>query len=139
MGHRVGLAQRRLAGLGVRGLEPIERGGQLSLRIAAGFEVLEIGENHREVAVLHGFGLTVNEKDWEGLAPISLPREQPVSELVVDLAGAVPVLLEPIDHARFRRLDIEPVQELAVDCGAVAQVSLAVELRWRLYRADDRK
>ena len=78
-------------------------------------------------------------EDGEGLAPVALAREQPVAQPVLDPAGAVAVLDEPLDHPLLRVVDLEAVQEAAVDRGAVLHVGLAVPAVRRRHGADDRQ
>ena len=102
---RAGLAERGLAGLA--GLEVVELGegdGQLGL-----------GDGHDLVVALGGG--VVDER--EGLAPVALPREQPVAQLVGDAAAAEALGLEPGDHGLLGLRGREAVEEAGVDGEAV--------------------
>src|SRR5690606_14623872 len=110
-----------------------------AFRRPARLERLELGQGHGQRVVRHGFRLAVDEYDRERLAPVALPREEPVAELVVDLAAAFAVRLEPVDHLRLRVGDGAAVEEPAVDDPAVARVGAAWDAWRRLGRADDRQ
>src|SRR5207248_10126926 len=117
-GHRVRLAGVPLAVL----LEetPIDRARERTRRISARLEVFEVGEHDGELAFGDGDGLVVanrmqvapprvalrvgqvdGEIDGNGFAPVALPREHPVAQLVIDLARSHPDLDEAFGELRF--------------------------------------
>ena len=97
--HGVGVAARGPAGLGVGGREPVGRARQRRLEAAVRLEVVELGQPHRQLGLGHELHLPVVGVDHrERLAPVALPAEQPVAQLVGDRALADAVLLEPRGH-----------------------------------------
>ena len=66
--------------------------------------------------------------DGDGAAPVALAGQEPVAESVVDLPGAVTMVLQPGDSRGFGLGDTQAVQELRVDGRALTHVGLAVEV-----------
>ena len=143
--HRVGLAEVRAATAAVTrprrtreielDLHPVggARQRRLGQRVGivrgGGFEVDHLGQLDRQHRLRQRDRTDIVVDDRERLAPVALPAEQPVAQLVRDGRLAVPVLLEPRDDLALGVGDGEPVEEVAVDRGAVAEVRVAVEVR----------
>ena len=66
--------------------------------------------------------------DGEWLAPVSLPREEPVAELVIDGAAARSRRFEPFDHLLFAVFDVGAVDEPRIDMDAVARIGFAFDV-----------
>src|SRR5713101_6065249 len=67
--------------------------------------------------------LSVLPNNRERFAPISLTREQPVAQSVIDRVLAVIVLFQPSDDLLFRWLCRQTVYDGRVDCDSVADES----------------
>ena len=81
------LASRRAgAGLGIGRLEPVARPRQRRLELAGGLEVVELRQQHRQVAprARASSAAVLEVEHREGLAPVALAAEEPVAQLVVD-------------------------------------------------------
>ena len=74
---------------------------------------------------------------WDGAAPETLARHEPVAQPVVDLALADPLLLEPLDGPNLRLRGVEAVEEATVDLRALAAVR-AAPIRLPSLRRPDR-
>ena len=111
----------------------------LQRRLPRGTELHVVGQQDRELLVGDGddaVGGAVH--DGDGAAPVALARQEPVPEAVVDRALADPPLLQPLDGPFLGGGDVgDPVEPLAVDLGAVAQVGLALPALGRLDRTHD--
>ncbi len=120
----LGATQRRF-GVGVliqRSGRPVDELGELDRQLVG-------GNPDREA------DLVVDDR--EGFAPVALTREQPVAQLVRGGAGAAPLGLEPVVDPVLGVVDQQPVEEVAVDRGALPHIRLAVEVGGWLDRADD--
>ena len=111
LGHGVGLASRGAAADGIGGLDPIFHVREGTLAAAARLEVIRLREGERELFQRHGDGLVapLGVHHGEGLAPVPLPRKEPISKLEVHLLRADTLRLEPLRHLRARLDVIHPV------------------------------
>ncbi len=150
LGHRVGLAP-----VAARAVAEVD--GDVDPALGAGegrfgwrggvvvgdddrLERLELGELDRQRRVRQRQReAVVVVDDRERLAPVALPAEEPVPQLVRDGAGTEAVGLEPFDDLGLGVVDVEPVEEPAVDRGPVTEEGLPVEVRGGLDGADDRQ
>ena len=112
-------------------------------RLAGRKELDVVGRHDRQLVLGHGHHAVIGAVDGgDRTAPEALARDEPVAEPVVDLALADALLLEPFDGAGLGGVDVEPVQEVAVDLLALAGVrpaALVVPTRRRLHGAHDRE
>ena len=139
--HGVRLAPGRPAADRARRVEKAFVEGQRRLPRRQEFDV--IGRHDRELILGHRHHAVVGAvHGWDGTTPKALARHQPVAQPVVDLALADALLLEPVERPDLRRVDVEPVEEPAVDFEAVARVRLSpvgVPVRRGLHGAHDRE
>ena len=93
-----------------------------------GFEVLELGQQHRQhrrrqrhraaVGVVH-------DREW--LAPVALTAEQPVAQLVVDGGLAASVAFEPLVHDALALVDRFDAVQIEIGAGRVDVHAVAHE------------
>ena len=129
----VGAAQRRL-GLR-RGVVDVERARRV---------VVDLRQQHRQLVVGYGDGeVVLVEHDRERLAPVALPREQPVVQLVGHGLVAGATVGQPGRDGALGAIDGEVVQRDlvvgAVDGRSLTDVGLALPALRRLDGADDRQ
>ena len=134
-----------------RDLHPLGGLGQRGRRL--GIRVLRV-EGHRAVVVDLGEldgehlvgqrvgGAVLVVHDGEGLAPVALAREQPIAQLVLDLAAAQALRLEELDdlvlgHRLLEAVDVERAGR-GIDRGALAGEGLlgVVDAVGRLHDLD---
>ena len=96
MGHGVGFA-----GGTVRAIHPVGGLAEQGLGGAAGFVVVERRCEQGEFAVGNSVVMAVFPHNRKRFAPVTLAREQPVAEFVLDAALAFCVGLQPVDHLRL--------------------------------------
>src|SRR4051794_17206751 len=65
--------------------------------------------------------LSVLPNDRERLAPVTLPREEPVAQFEANVAAALAVLFQPVDHLRLRRSCPQTVDLWRIDGEPVAR------------------
>ena len=88
LGHGVGLA-----GDTVGQIHPVGGFAQQGIRSAAGLVVVEGRGQQGQLFFAQGLVFAVLPDDGEGLAPVALTREQPVAQLVLNLAAAFAFVL----------------------------------------------
>jgi len=138
--HRVALARGRLAGHRIGRVDPVRDRRQRTLAGARRLVGVDLREHERQLVRLeHADGAVRQLQERERFAPVALPAEQPVAQLVVDLALADALRLDPGGHPLLGLGDAEAVEEAAVDRGTVADVGLAREVGGRLHRPHDRQ
>eukprot|EP00982_Pelagococcus_subviridis_P002036 15753-Pelagococcus_subviridis.AAC.1 len=147
--HRVRLAARGAAAERVHGGDPVFDIRERALAASARLEVIRVRQRQRELALRDRDGdirpLRVHHR--ERLAPVPLPREEPVAKLEVDLLLSDAVGRQPRRHlfARCRVVQAVHVQRVAraVDHrpgAAVARVGVRVILvTGRGHDLDDRQ
>src|SRR5262249_3592690 len=100
--HGVGLAPPRLVATRARDVLP----GRMAVeRISRAVEIDVVGQPHGQVAVRYGnnaTGFTVDNGDRA--APVALPRDAPIAQTIIDLAGS--------DRCIATRLALEPPRDL---------------------------
>ena len=157
VGHRVGLAAVAAGAAPVAEVEvdvhplvdPRQRRLGLAARVVGvvGLRAVvgHLGQLDRQHRVGHAVGDAVLvEDDRERLAPVALPAEQPVAQLVGDRRLAQALLLQPGGDPLLGLGDAEPVEAQLV-VAAVDRRALAGERRvevvvvGRLHGADDRQ
>ena len=118
--HHVGIASVLLGAIAQIQLDidPVRRLGQRRVRL--GLRVIGI-EGHRPVVVhirehngQHGLRERMSHvilvvHNGEGLTPVPLPSEEPITQLVLDFLLADATLGEPINGAGFRVLQVEAI------------------------------
>ena len=123
--HGVGLAPRRPAALRAGDVLP---GRMMIERIARPVEADVVGQGHRQIFFRHrhhaAFGAM---DDRDRAAPITLPRNAPVAQPIIDLALrhraiAVALLLQPPRDFLFRLRNRHAVQKPRIDHAAVAVI-----------------
>ena len=151
--HRVGLAQVRLRALAQiqLHLDPVARAGQRGLRLGVrvhrieglGGEIGDVGQVHRQHALGQGDrGLRIGRvvDDRERLAPVALPREQPVPQAVGGAGTAEALVGHELRGASLGLLLAQAVEvqlgARGVDRDAVPGPRAAGEVLRRLHGAD---
>ena len=123
MGHGVGFA---LHLIGV--VDPVSSFEEGAAGVSGGLKVLHVGLEKRKF--LFGergvFACFFVPKEREGFTPIALAGEEPVTEFVLNLAGAFAFAVEPVDDFCFGFGSRKPVEEAGVGCGAVSGEALPV-------------
>jgi hypothetical protein len=59
--------------------------------------------------------------NWKRLAPITLPGEKPVAQLIADIAAAVTVLFQPLQHFRLRFRRWQAIDDRGINRDAVVE------------------
>ena len=114
--HGVGLALGRAAALRAGGVDPVGHLGDGALAVVGRLVALDLRQNERQLLLGNGHPAARRAVDQRnGLAPIALAGEHPVTQLVVDLLMA-PALLDGIPlHRGDSLLDGHAVEEAGVD------------------------
>ncbi|MNS52788.1 hypothetical protein D3C72_855150 [compost metagenome] len=121
LGHGVGLAARRQAGLGIGGVDPLRRIGERALTGARRLDLVHLGQGQGQGALGEGLdGAVFEVDDRNRLAPVALAAEDPVAHAVGDLLGADALSFQPGVHLGDRLGLAQPVEEARVDVRAVA-------------------
>ena len=81
------------------------RTSQWWFAIGSGFVVIQLWRQHRQVAFADGLMMAVAPDNWERLSPVTLPAEEPVTQLEINSSLPSLLFLQPIDDLGrgFRR------------------------------------
>ncbi len=116
LGHRVGLPPGRSPAAGTDGVHPAVQRRQRRLAALAGFEFAYLGQLQRKLIVGQRHPAArraLHQRD--GFAPIPLPGENPVPQLVVDGSLSHPPLLQPPDDGFLGPGNVHAVQNSRID------------------------
>ncbi|MPM07237.1 hypothetical protein SDC9_53543 [bioreactor metagenome] len=116
VGHGVRFSRCGAAAFGAGGVEPVLCAGKAAAAVVRGRKVVQHRQLERELAVGNRHPaavLAVDERD--GFAPVTLAREHPVAEFVVDLALADFLFFEPVDDGGNRFRNFHAIKEAGVD------------------------
>ena len=97
----------------VRVANPVLRFRQRRLAGAGRLEIFERGRFERQLGFGERLMFSIAPDDREWFAPITLPREKPVPQLVTDVAAPMAVLLQPVDDLGRRLLPRESIEQAA--------------------------
>ena len=119
LGHGIGFPLGVAAALGALAIDPINHGRQRTLAVVGGLIALHLRQHQGQLALRQGHGTALGTmNNGNGLAPIALTGEYPVPELIVDLALADALLLQPLGHSRNCLVDGHAVEEIGVHEGS---------------------
>ena len=77
----------------------VAHGAQRGLAVIGGLIALHLGQHQRQLILRQGHIAALGAlHDGNGLAPVTLAGEHPVTQLIVDLGMTDPVLLQVLDH-----------------------------------------
>lgn len=123
LGHGVGFAFGGHACFGIDGLDPMLGACEGWASVFGGSIIFEFGQKQGQILRGHGFDGAVGKvQDRERFAPITLARKQPVTETIGDGSCSQALCFDPVDDAAFCIVDVESVDQIAVDVRAVAFV-----------------
>ena len=116
LGHGVCLPLGRAAAAGAGGVDPLGHLADGALAVVGGLVALHLGEEQGQLVLRQGLPAAFLAPDHgDGLAPIPLAGEDPVTELIVDLGLADALLLQPLGDGGDGVLDGQAVEEVGVD------------------------
>ena len=98
------------------GVDPVGHRGQRAFAVVGRLVAFDLRQRQRQLGLVQRHPAAfLAPHQRNRLAPVALPREHPVAQLVVDLLPADAALLQKRDHLLLRLRDGQPVQEPAVD------------------------
>ena len=124
LGHGVGVAARGSAGLRIFRIQPAGGARKRRLKLAElrrGLPVLHLGQQQRQFVFGQQPGAAVLQmQQRKRLAPVALPAEQPIAQLVAHGRPARALCLKPRRNAALRLGRFQPVQQPRVHAHALA-------------------
>ena len=116
LGHGVGLALCGAAAARAGGVDPVGHLGNRALAVVGRLIALDLRQNQRQLILGHGHPAALGAGDHRnGLAPVALTGEDPVTELVVDLLVAPALLYCVFFHCGDGLFDRHAIEESGVD------------------------